>query len=131
MADVVMSAIAMVSLKAPSMLVFEKRRYDENINVFLFRVLSVPSDMQMRTILDPLEPDLMRAMFKRRFSTTATRESAGTVRLHKGCYLCRWRARDISRRKRFIASLGYKKEQQDRRDTYHHQMFCGLTYAHS
>ena len=31
-------------------------RYDENIKN-LFRVRTVPSDTQMRTILDPLEPD--------------------------------------------------------------------------
>ena len=43
MADAVMSAIAMFSLKDPSLLAFEKRRNDENIKN-LFRVLNVPSD---------------------------------------------------------------------------------------
>ena len=56
MADALMSALALFSLKDPSLLAFEKRRYDENIKN-LFRVLNVPSDTQMRTILDPLEPD--------------------------------------------------------------------------
>ena len=62
MADAVMSAIAMFSLKDPSLLAFEKRRNDENIKN-LFRVMNVPSDTQMRTILDSLEPDLLRPMF--------------------------------------------------------------------
>ena len=62
MADALMSALALFSLKDPSLLAFEKRRYDENIKN-LFRVLNVPSDTQMRTILDPLEPDLLRPMF--------------------------------------------------------------------
>ena len=67
MADAVMSAFALFSLKDPSLLAFEKRRYDENIKN-LFRVLNVPSDTQMRTILDPLEPDWLRPMFNS-FST--------------------------------------------------------------
>ena len=62
MADALMSALALFSLKDPSLLAFEKRRYDENIKN-LFRVLNVPSDTQMRTILDPLESDLLRPMF--------------------------------------------------------------------
>jgi len=62
MADAVMSAIALFSLKDPSLLAFEERRNDENIKN-LFRVLNVPSDTQMREILDPLEPDSLRPMF--------------------------------------------------------------------
>ena len=62
MADALMSALALFSLKDPSLLAFEKRRYDENIKN-LFRVLNVPSDTQMRTILDPLQPDLLRPFF--------------------------------------------------------------------
>ena len=62
MADAVMSAIAMFSLKDPSLLAFQERRNDENIKN-LFRVLNVSSDTQMRVILDPLEPDLLRPMF--------------------------------------------------------------------
>jgi len=62
MADAVMSAIAMFSLKDPSLLCFQERRNDENIKN-LFRVLNVPSDTQMRAILDPLEPDSARTRF--------------------------------------------------------------------
>ncbi len=62
MADAVMSAIAIFSLKDPSLLFFQERRNDENIKN-LFRVLNVPSDTQMRAILDPLDPNLLRPMF--------------------------------------------------------------------
>jgi hypothetical protein len=62
MADAVMSAFALFSLKDPSLLALEKRRYDENIKN-LFRVRNVPSDTQMRAILDSLEPDLLRPLF--------------------------------------------------------------------
>ena len=62
MADAVMSAIALFALKDPSLLAFQERRNDENIKN-LFRVLNVPSDTQMRAILDRLEPDLLRPLF--------------------------------------------------------------------
>ena len=58
MADAVMSAMAMFSLKDPSLLLFQQRRNDENMKS-VFHILNVPSDTQMRAILDPLEPDLL------------------------------------------------------------------------
>ena len=61
-ADAVMSAIALFSLKDPSLLAFQERRNDENMKK-LFRIEQVPSDTQMREILDPLKPDSFRPMF--------------------------------------------------------------------
>src|SRR5210317_444104 len=61
-ADAVMAAIAMFSLKDPSLLAFQKRRNDENMRN-LYRIEQVPSDTQMREILDPLHHDLLRPMF--------------------------------------------------------------------
>ncbi|HUS39324.1 MAG TPA: hypothetical protein VMX74_07740, partial [Pirellulales bacterium] len=57
MADAVMSAMALFALKDPSLLFFQERRDDVNMKR-LFRIRMVPSDTQMRAILDPLEPDL-------------------------------------------------------------------------
>ena len=61
-ADAVMSAVALFSLKDPSLLAFQERRSDVNMKN-IFRILQVPSDTQMREILDPLEPDSLRPMF--------------------------------------------------------------------
>jgi hypothetical protein len=61
-ADAVMSAMAMFSLKDPSLLAFEERRNDENMKN-LFHIQQVPSDTQMRELLDPLQPDSIRPMF--------------------------------------------------------------------
>ncbi len=55
-ADAVMSAIALFSLKDASLLAFQERRSDANMKN-IFRILQVPSDTQMREILDSLEPD--------------------------------------------------------------------------
>lgn len=61
-ADAVMSAIAMFSLKDPSLLALQKRRDDGNMKR-LYRIDHVPSDTHMRDMLDPLQPDLFRPMF--------------------------------------------------------------------
>jgi hypothetical protein len=61
-ADALMSAIALFSLKDSSLLAFQERRSDVNMKN-IFRILQVPSDTQMRQILDPLEPDSLRPMF--------------------------------------------------------------------
>ena len=104
MADAVMSAIALFALKDPSLLFFQERRNDENIKN-LFHVLNVPSDTQMRAILDPLEPDLLRPMFNDVFRQLQRGKALEPYTFHEGCYLVSWMARDTSRRKRFIASL--------------------------
>jgi hypothetical protein len=61
MEDALMSAYAMFSLKAPSLLAFEKRRRAEEHNLkTIYKLKAVPSDTQMRTILDPVDPDELR-----------------------------------------------------------------------
>ena len=51
-----MSAFAMFSLKDPSLLAFDERRDDPNDNFrTIYGIDTVPSDTQMRTILDPVE----------------------------------------------------------------------------
>jgi hypothetical protein len=62
MADAAMSAFAMFSLKDPSLLAFDKRRDDQNLES-LYKIKRVPSDTQMRVILDPLPPEELRPAF--------------------------------------------------------------------
>jgi hypothetical protein len=61
MEDVLMSAFAMFSLKDPGLLAFEHRRlaYESNLKS-IYKMNSIPSDTQMRTILDPVPPDELR-----------------------------------------------------------------------
>lgn len=61
MEDALMSAFAMFSLKDPSLLAFERRRLAEENNLrSIYKMNSIPSDTQMRTILDPVPPDELR-----------------------------------------------------------------------
>src|SRR2546425_9043382 len=55
--DALMSAFAMFSLKDPSLLAFDLRRCDPNDNFrTIYGINRVPSDSQMRAVLDPVDP---------------------------------------------------------------------------
>jgi len=60
--DALLSAFAMFSLKDPSLLAFDARRNDENMKR-LYGIGQVPSDTQMRTILDQVDPLTLRPVF--------------------------------------------------------------------
>ncbi len=61
--DALMSGFAMFSLKDPSLLAFDERRAKpENLRK-VYGIEQIPSDTQMRTILDEVNPDDIRAIF--------------------------------------------------------------------
>ena len=62
--DALMSGFAMFSLKDSSLLEFDKRRFkDENLKT-IYGLERIPSDTQMRTILDSVLPEGFRPIFK-------------------------------------------------------------------
>jgi hypothetical protein len=63
LADVLMSAFAMCSLKAPSLLAFDKERAEGNLHT-IYGIARVPCDPRMRAILDPVSPKWLRPAFK-------------------------------------------------------------------
>lgn len=64
LADALMSAFAMFSLKDPSLLVFDKRRATPGNLQKIYQLEKIPSDTQMRTILDDVQPDDIKPLFK-------------------------------------------------------------------
>src|SRR6266581_4754534 len=63
LADALMSAFAMFSLKDPSLLAFDERRHDRNLQS-LYGITRVPCDTQMRSILDPVDPATLAPAFR-------------------------------------------------------------------
>jgi hypothetical protein len=61
--DTLMSAFAMFSLKAPSLLAFDKERAEGNVHT-IYGIQRVPCDTYMRERLDPLSPKWLRPVFK-------------------------------------------------------------------
>src|SRR5256885_8163443 len=60
--DALMSAFAMFSLKAPSLLAFDKERAEGNLHT-IYGIARVPCDTHMRKILDPVSPKVFRPVF--------------------------------------------------------------------
>ena len=63
LADALMSAFAMFSLKAPSLLAFDKERAEGNLHT-IYGIERVPCDTRMREILDPISLKWLRPAFK-------------------------------------------------------------------
>src|SRR4030042_3984635 len=62
--DALMSGFALFSLKDPSILAFDKRRTTDNNLQRIYGIGQVPSDTQMRIILDDVEPRRIRPVFQ-------------------------------------------------------------------
>src|SRR5215213_4876280 len=60
--DALMSGIALFALKEPSLLAFQERIKDSNLRT-IYGIQHVPSDTQMRVILDPVEPESLSPCF--------------------------------------------------------------------
>jgi len=86
MSDALMSAFAVFSLKDPSLLVFDARRHDENLKR-LYGIQHLPCDTQMREILDPLDPDLLRPCFSDVFAQAQRGNVLKPFRFLEGAYL--------------------------------------------
>ena len=128
-ADAVMSAIAVFSLKDPSLLAFEERRNDENMKS-LFCLENVPSDTQMRTILDRLEPDLLRPLFHDVFCQLQRGKALEPYAFHEGCYLLSIDGTGYySSKKVHCDCCLQRKNSKTGEITYHHQML-GAAMVH-
>jgi hypothetical protein len=62
-ADAAMAAFAMFALKDPSLLAFTQHSCDRNLQA-LYKLRRVPSDTQMRAILDELPSHVLRPLFR-------------------------------------------------------------------
>src|SRR5688572_27667067 len=67
LADALLSAFAMFSLKSPSLLAFDRERTEGNLHR-VYGIERVPCDTSMRDILDPVAPESLRPLYKRIFS---------------------------------------------------------------
>jgi len=71
--DFLCSAFAMFSLKSPSLLAFEEQTKVEKRNLHsIYHIGAIPSDTQMREVLDPIDPAPLRKLFATLFATLET-----------------------------------------------------------
>lgn len=87
LADALMSGFAMFSLKDPSLLAFDERRRNDGNLGRIYGIGKVPSDTQMREILDPVDPQQLRPMFSDIFRQLQRGKALEPMAYFEGCYL--------------------------------------------
>jgi len=86
--DVLMSGFAMMALKDPSLLAFERRRIVEEHNLrSIFHIKDIPCDTQMRTRLDGVDPDWLRPAYRALFRKAQRGKALEKMVFMEGCYL--------------------------------------------
>jgi hypothetical protein len=86
LADTLMAGLALFSLKDPSLLAFCGRALDHNLHS-VFGLQAIPSDTQMREILDVVSPDHLRPVFKDVFRQLQRGKVLEDYVFLQGCYL--------------------------------------------
>ena len=128
LADALMSAFAMFSLKDPSLLAFDQRRSDGNLKS-LFGIGQIPSDTQMREILDPLDPEHPRPVFGDVFRQLQRGKALEPFAFYAGAYLLSLDGTGYFSSPTIHCDSCQVKEHKDGRVTYQHQML-GAVIVH-
>jgi hypothetical protein len=84
--DTLMSAFAMFSLKAPSLLAFDKERAEGNWHT-IYGIQHVPCDTYMRERLDPVSPGWLRPIFTSVFRQLQRGKALEAMQFFDGHYL--------------------------------------------
>ena len=129
LADALMSAFAMFSLKCPSLLQFdEQQRADENIRS-IYRVGRVPCDTQMRTIIDPLGPETLRPIFRDVFRQAQRGKVLEQFVCLENCYLLSLDGTGYFSSKKVHCPSCLRRVSGSGEVTWHHQML-GAALVH-
>jgi hypothetical protein len=86
LADALMAGLALFSLKDSSLLAFCGRALDHNLHS-IFGLKAIPSDTQMREILDEVAPEYLRPVFKEVFRQVQRGKVLEDYVFLEGCYL--------------------------------------------
>src|SRR3989337_1109806 len=114
--DCLMSALAMFSLKAPSLLAFDK-------------VKNVPCDTYMREVLDEVDPKDIRKSFLSIFYEAQRNKLLERYNFLDNSYLCLVDGTEIFNSEKIHCKNCLEKHHKDGRITYHHQIL-GAVIAH-
>src|SRR3989441_63618 len=119
--DVLMSAFAMFSLKAPSLLAFDKERAEGNLHT-IYGIERVPCDTQMREILDPVSPKVLRPVFRSVFRQLQRGKALEAMTFLDGHYLLALDGTEYFSSKTIHCASCLHKVHRNGSITYFHQM---------
>jgi hypothetical protein len=130
MEDALMSSFAMFSLKDPSLLAFERRRATQEHNLkMIYKLKAIPSDTQMRTILDPLPPDELRSAHNTIFNALQRGKALEKMAYLEEGYLVALDGTGYFSSEKLFSDQCQKKVHADGRLTYSLQML-GAALVH-
>jgi len=88
LSDVLMSGFAMFDLKDPSLLAFDNRRSNDCGNFErVYGITNIACDTQMRTVLDPVDPEHLRPCFRAVTAQLQRSKALKQFAFYQGCYL--------------------------------------------
>src|SRR5919109_1557989 len=128
LADALMSAFAMFSLKAPSLLAFDKERAEGNLQT-IYGIARVPCDTHMREILDPVFPKVLRPVFKSVFRQLQRGKALEAMTFLEGHYLLALDGTEYFSSKTIHCASCLHKVHRNGSCTYDHQML-GAAIVH-
>src|SRR5947209_3551491 len=125
LADALMAAFAMFSLKDPSLLAFEDRRGEANLQS-IYLIEQLPCDSQMRAILDPLDPEQLRAVFRDVFRQLQRGKALESLVYLNGSYLLSLDGTGYFSSAKIHCASCLEKTHANGTVTYAHQMLAGV-----
>jgi hypothetical protein len=126
--DALMAALALFSLKDPSLLAFCGRSLDHNLRS-VFGLLAIPSDTQMREILDEVDPQALRPSFKDVFRQLQRGKVMEDYVFLDGCYLVALDGVEYFSSKKVHCEHCLDRKHKNGDISYHHQML-GAVVVH-
>jgi hypothetical protein len=130
LADALMSGLAMFILKDPSLLSFDNRRKNDESNLNrVFGIKNVASDSQLREILDPVDPDLIRPMFSDIFYQLQRGKALEPLAYYQGNYLLSIDGTGSFSSEKLSSASCLEKKHKNGRTTYHQQVL-GAAIVH-
>ena len=124
-----MSALAMFSLKYPSLLQFDQSQEDENVRhnlKTLYGVDQAPSDTYMRERLDELNPQRLQPAFKACFSAVQRGKLLPLYSFLDDYYLVSNDGTGMFHSERVHCEHCCIKKHRSGKESYYHQMMCAV-----
>jgi hypothetical protein len=121
LADTLMAGLALFSLKDPSLLAFSQRHTDHNLRS-VFGLAAIPSDTQMRAILDDVDPVRLRPLYKDVFRQLQRAKVLEHYVFLRGCYLIALDGVEYFRSHKVHCEHCLSRQHRNGDISYYHQM---------
>src|SRR5260370_23363703 len=127
LADALRSGFALFARKDPSLLAFDKRRQEPNSNLHtVYGIGQVPCDSQLRAILDPVDPELLRPCFTDIFRHLQRGKALEEFAFLDGHYLLPFDGSGYFCSQKIHCPHCLERRHRDGSVTYHHQLLAAV-----